>query len=66
MMAMAIEEVHCVLLRVTVGMELGMKSAMRSEGRGDVLDAQRRHSIANGQRNLALTSPNPRPRGRRA
>ncbi len=66
MMAMAFEEVHCVDLRGTGGLELGGMRAMRSEGRRVVLGAQLHRRTESEERNLALTSPTPQPRGRRA
>ncbi len=66
LMAMASEEKHCDELRMADDMERRMRLTVRSGGRGDALDALPHHSTENTQRSLALTSPIPQLRGRRA
>ncbi len=53
-------------LRMADDMERRMRLTVRSGGRGDALDALPHHSTENTQRSLALTSPIPQLRGRRA
>ncbi len=66
MMAMAIAEAHCVGLRAAGVAELGKVRAMRSEERGGVLGVRLHRRTESEKRSLALTSPTPQLRGRRA